>query len=204
MILLWTLALYAAGTMSAADTFEGYMDGWILLPCVYRAPVMYDSLNVFWRDKDDRVVLDVFNGKISKMDPMFDSRVVTFQDQYKQGNFSIVLTNLRLEDAGPYDCHVPRLSFHTKVLLRVTDRMLVAGGVDTGKSGCPTVRGCERRCVLHTAKRYDDCNLPRNISLLSYGVTYKEHVPAQFVFCVCADCHDPYLILVRAIKQIDN
>lgn len=135
MLFIWTLALFAAiGIVSVAGTFVAYKDDWFLLPCVCREPVRSESLSFFWRDKDDRVVLDIINGKTDKIDPVFASRVVSFPDEYKHGNFSIVITKLRIQDTGPYDCNVPHVSFETKMFLKVTERPLMARANTTGKA----------------------------------------------------------------------
>uniref|UniRef100_A0A668RVD6 Uncharacterized protein n=1 Tax=Oreochromis aureus TaxID=47969 RepID=A0A668RVD6_OREAU len=130
MLFLWTLALFAAintvtsvGATSTPKTYVGYKDDWILLPCVSLEPAASESLNIFWRDKDDKVVLDVINGKTDKIDPFFTNRVVSFPDEYKKGNFSIVIRQLKFLDTGPYDCEVPQMSFQIRLFLRVVDRI---------------------------------------------------------------------------------
>lgn len=120
--------------MSAEGTFVAYKDDRVLLPCVSRAHKKYESINVFWRDKDDRIVLDIINGKAEKIDPAFNDRLVSFPDEYKHGNFSIVITKLRLQDTGPYECTISQVSFETQMFLKVTERALVLRVNNTEKA----------------------------------------------------------------------
>lgn len=83
----------------------------MLLPCVYRGGVLTQPVTVFWRDKDDMVVLDIINRSPDKMDPKFRGRVVSFKDEYKHENLSILTTRLRLQDAGLYECDIPEVDF---------------------------------------------------------------------------------------------
>uniref|UniRef100_A0A3Q2VI58 Ig-like domain-containing protein n=1 Tax=Haplochromis burtoni TaxID=8153 RepID=A0A3Q2VI58_HAPBU len=97
----------------------GFIGGEVLLPCVY-SEKLPKEVNAFWRDKDDNVVLDIFNGREGKMDPKFKSRVFSFPNQYETGNFSILIKGLRADDAGPYDCHITKVDYQTKITLKVT------------------------------------------------------------------------------------
>lgn len=124
LMLLFVL-LSDTATLSTANRYVADEDGQVLLPCVYREGVLTQPVTAFWRDKDDKVVLDIVNGSPDKIDPKFRGRVVSFKDEYKHGNLSILITRLRLQDAGPYDCHIPKVEFQTKITLTITRKVLV-------------------------------------------------------------------------------
>lgn len=94
----------------------------VLLPCIHRNPLP-SEVTVSWRDRDDRTVLDIEDNvpNLQSQDSEFKGRVTSFIDEYKKGNFSILLQDARKLDAGDYDCHV-RVSEGSKqkILLSVT------------------------------------------------------------------------------------
>ena len=109
-------------TASCEDNVQGSIGDDILLPCVYRGGVpLSDDVDVYWRDKDDKNVLNIENGIQSEVsqDQIFRSRVRGFPDQYQKRNFSIILKNLQQSDGGPYDCHIPKVEFSHRVQLNV-------------------------------------------------------------------------------------
>uniref|UniRef100_A0A3P9B6R2 Ig-like domain-containing protein n=1 Tax=Maylandia zebra TaxID=106582 RepID=A0A3P9B6R2_9CICH len=91
----------------SASVRTDFIGGEVLLPCVY-SEKLSEPVTAFWRDKDDKVVLDIIESKEHKIDPKFKGRVVSFPDQYKTGNLSILIKGLRAENAGPYDCNIPK------------------------------------------------------------------------------------------------
>lgn len=130
MLRLMLLSVLLSDTATLSTAIYRYLadeDGQVLLPCVYRGGggALTQPVNAFWRDKDDRVVLDIVNGSPDKMDPKFRGRVVSFKDEYKRGNLSILITRLRLQDAGPYECDIPKVEFHTKITLTITPKVSV-------------------------------------------------------------------------------
>lgn len=110
-------------TVSCQDQVViGFIGDAVLLPCVYREDdPLPDKVSVYWRDKDDNIVLDITNSSpnIKTQDKIFRDRVSTSPELYKGGNFSITLNNLRQSDGGLYECHIPRVDFQVKVQLNV-------------------------------------------------------------------------------------
>lgn len=99
-----------------------FLEDEVLLPCVYRDQVpLPESVSIFWRDKDDKIVLDIINSSpyLKTQDQVFKNRVQSFPEQYNRRNFSIILTNVRQSDGGIYECHIPKVDFQTKVQLKV-------------------------------------------------------------------------------------
>ncbi|XP_076736079.1 T-cell surface glycoprotein CD4-like isoform X1 [Maylandia zebra] len=121
---LTVFLLWNQSVVSSQSVRTGFIGGEVLLPCVY-SEKLPKEVNAFWRDKDDNVVLDIFNGREGKMDPKFKSRVFSFPNQYETGNFSILIKGLRADDAGPYDCDIPKVDYQTKITLKVTEKPAV-------------------------------------------------------------------------------
>uniref|UniRef100_A0A3P9C5L5 Ig-like domain-containing protein n=1 Tax=Maylandia zebra TaxID=106582 RepID=A0A3P9C5L5_9CICH len=104
---------------SSQSVRTDFIGGEVLLPCVY-SEKLSEPVTAFWRDKDDKVVLDIIESKEHKIDPKFKGRVVSFPDQYKTGNLSILIKGLRADNAGPYNCNIPKVDYQTKMTLKVT------------------------------------------------------------------------------------
>uniref|UniRef100_A0A3B4YZZ1 Ig-like domain-containing protein n=1 Tax=Stegastes partitus TaxID=144197 RepID=A0A3B4YZZ1_9TELE len=101
---------------------SGVVGGSAVLPCVYSEDDLPSSVSVYWRDKDDRGVMDVVrNSENTKSQHQrFRGRVTSFPELYSKGNFSVRMTDLKLEDEGPYECEVVRVNFKRKVTLKVS------------------------------------------------------------------------------------
>uniref|UniRef100_A0A3P9D9W7 Ig-like domain-containing protein n=1 Tax=Maylandia zebra TaxID=106582 RepID=A0A3P9D9W7_9CICH len=106
----------------------------VVLPCIY-SERLSESVNTFWRDKDDKVVLDI-NSREDKMDPKLTGHVFSFPDQYKTGNLSIIIKDLRADAAGQYECDIPKVSL-SKGRVNVT----VAECTKAPSSHSPQARG---------------------------------------------------------------
>lgn len=95
----------------------------VLLPCVHEVSSLPETVSVFWRDKDDSVVLDIKQNVpiYSTQDRKFKGRVLSVELNRK-GNFSVTMTNVSLSDSGPYTCVVLKMSGRQRVSLTVSDR----------------------------------------------------------------------------------
>ncbi|MEQ2219395.1 hypothetical protein XENOCAPTIV_017197 [Xenoophorus captivus] len=84
---------------------EGFIGQSVLLPCNSSRS---SAVAVFWRDKDDKVLLDIKNDKPDpgSRDPKFKGRVSSFPEEYQKGNFSIITEKLELGDDGNYECTI--------------------------------------------------------------------------------------------------
>lgn len=94
-----------------------------LLPCVYSmVDPLPETANVFWRDKDDSVLLDIKRRvpDFSTQNQKFRGRVSSDRELYRKGNFSVQMENVTASDSGPYECHIPAVNFVQKVKLSVT------------------------------------------------------------------------------------
>lgn len=98
----------------------GFVGDSVLMSCF--SDVTPDEVNVYWRDKDNKVVLDIINGvqDPGTQDQRFRGRVLSPQDQNKTGNFTIVLQNLQEDDSGEYECNIPSADVEKRFMLKVT------------------------------------------------------------------------------------
>ncbi|XP_022073243.1 uncharacterized protein LOC127530214 isoform X2 [Acanthochromis polyacanthus] len=101
---------------------EGSVGGTVVLPCIYSDPLP-PTFSVYWRDKDDLSVLDIVKSSENKTSQhqRFRQRVSSFPQLYRDGNFSVEMKELKLEDQGPYECEVLGAQFKRKVTLKVSD-----------------------------------------------------------------------------------
>uniref|UniRef100_A0A669CTQ6 Uncharacterized LOC109201566 n=1 Tax=Oreochromis niloticus TaxID=8128 RepID=A0A669CTQ6_ORENI len=132
---------------SSQSVRTGFIGDEVLLPCVY-SEQLSEPVTAFWRDKDDKVVLDIINSREDKIDPKFKGRVVSFPDQYKNGNLSILIKGLRADDAGPYDCNIPKVDYQAKMTLKVTEKPGVIK-ITTPHPDLPTISGAAVTCSNH-------------------------------------------------------
>ncbi|KAL3999910.1 centromere protein X [Sarotherodon galilaeus] len=124
LISLRVFLLSSLSLASSQSVMTGFIGDEVLLPCVY-SEKLSEPVSAFWRDKDDKVVLDIIDSREDKIDPKFKGRVVSFPNQYKTGNLSILIKGLRADDAGPYDCNIPKVDYHTRITLNVTEKPAV-------------------------------------------------------------------------------
>ncbi|XP_071335700.1 uncharacterized protein [Trachinotus anak] len=116
-------------TVSCLVIIKGFIGDNILLPCVY--PGIYpppQMVNVYWRDKDNNVMLDIISGvqNMKSQSNNFSGRVISSSDQYWKGNFSIVLQNVQESDTGVYECNIPAVDLEDRVQLNVTGKRVAA------------------------------------------------------------------------------
>ncbi|CAI5638823.1 unnamed protein product [Oreochromis niloticus] len=124
LISLRVFLLSSLSLASSQSVITRFIGDEVLLPCVY-SEKLSEPVSTFWRDKDDKVVLDIIDSREDKIDPKFKGRVVSFPNQYKTGNLSILIKGLRADDAGPYECDIPKVDYHTRITLNVTEKPAV-------------------------------------------------------------------------------
>ncbi|XP_067357323.1 V-set domain-containing T-cell activation inhibitor 1-like isoform X1 [Channa argus] len=109
---------FSLTAVSCQDQVTCYKGDDVLLPCMSTGA----DLAVFWTDKNDDNVLTINQSKpdYSSQHEKFKGRVESFPDQYKKGNFSILLKKVQQSDSGSYYCFVPKVKFEQRVQLTVT------------------------------------------------------------------------------------
>uniref|UniRef100_A0A3B5RB59 Ig-like domain-containing protein n=1 Tax=Xiphophorus maculatus TaxID=8083 RepID=A0A3B5RB59_XIPMA len=99
---------------------QGFVPGLVgkraLLPCYSDSA----ADNVFWRDKDNNNLLDINKDTPNPKLQHQKYKVTSFPGEYKNGNFSIKISKLRLDDADFYECNIPKQHFVVSVQLKVT------------------------------------------------------------------------------------
>lgn len=96
--------------------------GEVLLQCVCpelrRLP---HKVGVFWRDREDRTVLDIILSSpyVRFQHHLFRGRVQSFPHTCNQGNF-ILLKHLQLSDSRSYTCFIPQLKLKETIQLTVS------------------------------------------------------------------------------------
>lgn len=98
---------------------DGSVGGSVLLPCIFTDS---PSTKVFWRDKDDNVVLNIENGSpvYSSQNVRYRDRVTSIQEEIGKGNFSILMKNLQVNDSDTYVCTILPGVNERRVQLTVT------------------------------------------------------------------------------------
>ncbi|XP_068447114.1 uncharacterized protein [Clinocottus analis] len=124
------LLIYSLAAVSCEHGVAAPVGGSVLLPCLLANPPA--NALVFWRDKDDSVVLDIKGDAddLQTQSQKFRGRVFGDRKRYKAGNFSILLTDVRQADAGVFECHVPSEDFQKNIRLTVSGE-----GVEATPSG---------------------------------------------------------------------
>lgn len=110
--------------MSLQDSVKisGVVGDSVILPCSYKErKLKTEEINVFWRYKQKNIVYDIKNGNplTEKQDAMFKGRIESFPSKYADGNFSLRLLNLTLDDAGQFSCAIPDAKKDHKLTLLV-------------------------------------------------------------------------------------
>ncbi|XP_059184180.1 V-set domain-containing T-cell activation inhibitor 1-like [Centropristis striata] len=134
-IVLWLFLAYRWDTVTCQSRVQVYIGDDVLLPCQYSIPPS-ETVSVFWRDKDDSVVLDIRQSvaDLSTQNQKFRGRVFSDQSLYKKGNFSIEVKNVQRSDGGQYDCNIPSKSFKHSVSLTVSGERVATVGPTVGNT----------------------------------------------------------------------
>lgn len=98
----------------------GFVGDSVLIPCSYQVRELKE-ISVFWRYNTSRNVYDIEKGKPStiEQDPMFKGRITSFLQEHKNGNFSLILSNLTVTDAGDFSCYITGVKEECKRMLHV-------------------------------------------------------------------------------------
>ncbi|KAF3688295.1 CD276 antigen -like protein Precursor [Channa argus] len=153
------------------QVYQGFIGLDVLLPCVYsEEDPLPETVSVYWRDKDDNIVLDIIDSSPKKGlgDLMFRERVESFPELFKNGNFSIILRKLQQTDAGLYECHIPKVDFQVKVSLMVSDAQAAAATTTT----LPHVRSVQNAAEGLKSVPLSLLCLPLSVVLWCLNLTY--------------------------------
>ncbi|XP_052394453.1 V-set domain-containing T-cell activation inhibitor 1-like isoform X2 [Carassius gibelio] len=115
------LNLIDKGSPECQDV-TGFVGDSVLMPCSYQDRKLEpEEINVFWRYNAYKIVYDIEQGKPStiEQDPMFKGRITSFLQEHKNGNFSLILSNLTVTDAGQFLCDIPDVEKKCERMLHV-------------------------------------------------------------------------------------
>lgn len=106
--------------VSSQERVEGFTRGEVILPCRYNA-MPAEEVTIFWRYKDDLNVYNIVSGKadMTDQDRQFRNRIRIFPEEWANGDFSLLLTDLKDSDSGSYSCFIPTKDIHHQVELSV-------------------------------------------------------------------------------------
>ncbi|CAK6979693.1 programmed cell death 1 ligand 1-like isoform X1 [Scomber scombrus] len=117
-VILWIFLVYSLNSGSCQTKVQAYIKDDVLLPCIYNSTPPA-SFSIYWRDKSNNKVLDIINNvEQQTQDENFKDRVRSFPDQYMKGNFSIILRDVKQDDAGGYECNI-RIGYGSKHRVRL-------------------------------------------------------------------------------------
>ncbi|KAM6957941.1 T-cell surface glycoprotein CD4-like [Tautogolabrus adspersus] len=121
--------------LSGQQDIQAQVGDSVLLSCDYRNEPLPENTAVFWRDNNSSVVLDIINKKpdTKTQDKKYKNRVFSFENLYNEGNFSILMKDLRLTDSSTYECEVHQMDHLQRHRLTVSERR--AGAADTSPRG---------------------------------------------------------------------
>uniref|UniRef100_A0A4W5QJJ1 Ig-like domain-containing protein n=1 Tax=Hucho hucho TaxID=62062 RepID=A0A4W5QJJ1_9TELE len=102
---------------------EGFKGDYVILPCTYIKKAL-QNVNFFWEYADDASVYKIIDGKsnLTDQDRQFRDRTRIFPEELANGNFSLLLTDLKDSDSGSYSCFIPTESIHRQVNLSVQEK----------------------------------------------------------------------------------
>ncbi|XP_056608130.1 uncharacterized protein LOC130425773 [Triplophysa dalaica] len=111
------------------------LGGSVLLPCSVDSLSSLEDLEVEWRRSDSQTLIHLYqDGDIRPevQNEDYHDRAHFFTDDIKQGNFSLLLKNVRQEDEGQYTCkvHSGQESGETVVEIKDVERLIVSGSDD--------------------------------------------------------------------------
>lgn len=109
--------------VSSQERVEGFTRGEVILPCRYNA-MPTEEVTIFWRYKDDLNVYNIVSGKadMTDQDRQFRNRIRIFPEEWANGDFSLLLTDLKDSDSGSYSCFIPTKDIHHQVELSVQEK----------------------------------------------------------------------------------
>ncbi|XP_067874659.1 myelin-oligodendrocyte glycoprotein-like [Heterodontus francisci] len=132
LLLLLLLNAVAAVSGYSPVPVSGFLGEQVVLPCIYKGNVPVSDLQVIWWICKRGVSHNFVDGNddLTLQDPQFRNRTNLFQDQLEQGNWSLMISDLRQSDQNEYQCEITERTgvvFLQDVHLSVTERARTPG-----------------------------------------------------------------------------
>ncbi|XP_063045249.1 butyrophilin-like protein 1 [Engraulis encrasicolus] len=128
-------------TLTASEGFQlqgpsgplvAQLGGSVLLPCAAESPLPLEELEVEWRRADSGALLHLFQEgeeRPESQDHVYAGRAHFFTEEVARGNYSIMLHNVTMQDAGNYTCKVFTNVESSNIIVEVyLERLWVSGG----------------------------------------------------------------------------
>ncbi|XP_078060182.1 uncharacterized protein LOC144485972 isoform X5 [Mustelus asterias] len=108
LLLLLLLSVVAAVSGDSPVPVSGFLAEQVVLPCTYNGNVPVSDLQVIWGTPKHKFLHKFVNGNddLREQDPRFRNRTKLFRDQLEQGNWSVLLSDLRESDQSEYECQI--------------------------------------------------------------------------------------------------
>ncbi|KAI7802943.1 putative junctional adhesion molecule-like [Triplophysa rosa] len=108
------------------------LGGSVLLPCSVDSLSSLEDLEVEWKRSDSQTLIHLYQDGDIRPDSQhedYHDRAHFFTENIKQGNFSLLMKNVRQEDEGQYTCtvHSGQESGETVVEIKDVERLIVSG-----------------------------------------------------------------------------
>lgn len=104
-----------SGLTGIGQLVKGFSGDDVLLPCSYSKMGELSAIpNVFWIDQNDKVVVKI------KKNLTGSTFATSFPDEYKKGNFSILVKNAQPSHSGLYLCSIPFFDYYKKIQLNIS------------------------------------------------------------------------------------
>ncbi|XP_043539187.1 T-lymphocyte activation antigen CD86-like [Chiloscyllium plagiosum] len=147
LLLLLLLNVVAAVSGDTPVPVSGFLGEQVVLPCTYKGNGSVSDLWVIWRTPKMETLYEFLDGSddLAQQDPRFRNRTNLFKDQLEQGNWSVLISDLRETDQDEYQCYIhKRVSVHH--FLEQRDRVYLSVRVHStqGQSETPEAGHGER------------------------------------------------------------
>ncbi|KAL2088345.1 hypothetical protein ACEWY4_015244 [Coilia grayii] len=123
------------------------LEGSVLLPCAAETPLPLEELEVEWRKSDSGALVHLFQDgdeRPESQDRVYAERAHFFTKELVRGNYSIILHNVTMQDAGGFMCKVYTHTESSNITAEVYfERLVVTGaGVVFGYAAEEVVLSC--------------------------------------------------------------
>ncbi|XP_041032763.1 uncharacterized protein LOC121271087 isoform X2 [Carcharodon carcharias] len=106
--LLLLLNVVAAVSGYSPVSVSGFLGEQVVLPCTYKGNAPVSDLLVIWETAKGEILQKFItrNNDLTEQDPRFRNRTNLFKDQLGQGNWSVLISDLRESDQNQYLCDI--------------------------------------------------------------------------------------------------
>ncbi|XP_063044377.1 butyrophilin subfamily 2 member A2-like [Engraulis encrasicolus] len=153
---LWTLTSCQAFVLHGAPgPLTAQLGASVLLPCAADSPLPLEELEVEWRRADSGALLHLFQEgeeRPESQNEAYRGRAHFVTEGFATGNYSLLLTDVNLEDVGMYMCKVYTEMDSSTVTAEIMhiERLTVAGGaVVSSYVGDEAILNCSVDSHIH-------------------------------------------------------